>query len=725
MRIPCYRQSDANDCGPTCLRIVARAHGKSVAAAMVRERCGVTREGVTMAGISDAAESLGMRTLAARITYAALVREAPLPCIAHWRQNHFVVIWKAHRRHVHVVDPAAGYVTYSRDEFLREWACAGTPEGIVLLLEPTPAFVHDDTDTATRRRGMLYVLSYLTGYRRLLTQLVLGVLIGSVLTLLFPFLTQAIVDIGITNQDLGFIYTVLLAQLMLFLSQTAVEFIRGWILLHIGARVNIAIVADFLTKLMRLPMSFFDARTIGDMLQRIGDHRRIERFLTSSSLLTAFSSVNLLVFAAVLALYSPLILAVYAVAMIAALAWMLLFMPRRRALDVARFARQAETHNALVQMIQGVAELKLTNSERTKRWEWEHVQATLFKLNIKSLALSQYQQAGMMLLLTGKDIIISFLAAREVIEGRMTLGMMLAVQYMIGQMNSPVARLIEFIHGWQDASLSAERLAEVHALPDEASGTATALLAEPGALAINVHDLQFTYPGAATPALDDVSLTFPARAVTAIVGASGSGKTTLLKLLLRFYEPARGGIVIGDAPLQHLDSAAWRRRCGVVMQDGYLFSDTLLRNVTLGDETPDRDRFLQAVRLARVDEFVRELPLGYATRVGADGLGLSQGQKQRILIARAVYRTPDFVFLDEATSALDACNERLIMHELQQFFAARTVLIIAHRLSTVMNAGHILVLDRGRICEQGTHTALVAQRGAYFALVRDQLDLGA
>jgi ATP-binding cassette subfamily B protein len=725
MRIPAYRQSDANDCGPTCLRIVARAHGKSVAAAMVRERCGVTREGVTLAGISDAAESLGLRTLAARISYNALAGEAPLPCIAHWRQNHFVVIWKARRRHVHVVDPAAGFVTYSRDEFLREWACAGTREGIVLLLEPTPAFVHDDTDTATRRRGMLYVLSYLAGYRRLLTQLVLGVLVGSVLTLLFPFLTQAIVDIGITNQDLGFVYTVLLAQLMLFLSQTAVEFIRGWILLHIGARVNIAIVADFLTKLMRLPMSFFDARTIGDMLQRIGDHRRIERFLTSSSLLTAFSSVNLLVFAAVLALYSPVILAVYAVAMIAALAWMLLFMPRRRALDAARFARQAETHNALVQMIQGVAELKLTNSERAKRWEWEHVQATLFKLNIKSLALSQYQQAGMMLLLTGKDIIISFLAAREVIEGRMTLGMMLAVQYMIGQMNSPVARLIEFLHSWQDASLSAERLAEVHALPDEASSTATALLAEPGALAIHVRDLQFTYPGAATPALEGVTLTFPARAVTAIVGASGSGKTTLLKLLLRFYEPTRGGIVIGDAPLPHLDSAAWRRRCGVVMQDGYLFSDTLLRNITLGDETPDRERFLQAARLARVDEFVRELPLGYATRVGADGLGLSQGQKQRILIARAVYRSPDFVFLDEATSALDACNERLIMHELQQFFAARTVLIIAHRLSTVMNAGHILVLDRGRICEQGTHAALVAQRGAYFALVRDQLDLGA
>ncbi len=727
MSFPFYHQHDASDCGPTCLRMVAKHYGKNVPLQLLRQRCCVTRGGVSLLGISDAAESIGFRTLAARVPYKKLAAEVPLPCIAHWKQNHFVVVYKVGAKKVRVADPGHGLLTYSRDEFIAGWSGAGDGEGIVLLLETTPAFHAEEGEAAPRKNGIMFMLSYLLAYKKFLFQLLLGVLLGSLLALIFPFLTQAIVDVGITNQDIGFIYTVLLAQLMLFASQASVNFIRSWILLHIGARVNISIISDFLTKMMKLPMPFFETRTVGDLLQRVDDHRRIERFLTSSTLSIVFSLVNMVVFGIVLAVYSPTILAVFAVGTFLGLGWMVIFLRRRSRIDYRRFIRMAENQNKLVQLIHGMTELKLNNGEKQKRWEWERVQASLFKLNVKSLALSQYQQAGMLFLLKGKDILVSILAAREVINGEMTLGMMLAVQYIIGQLSGPIDQIIDFIHSAQDAKLSSERLADIHSNEDEERPLdSIAAAAFPEERTVHINGVSFQYAGPDSECvLKDVSATIPEGEVTAIVGASGCGKTTLMKLLLKFYEPGKGEIRVGPARLCHINSKLWRAKCGVVMQDGYIFTDTVAKNIALGDEEIDVGRLVRAVRIAHLREFIESLPLSYNTKIGPDGHGLSEGQKQRILIARAVYKNPEYLFFDEATSALDAYNERVIMENLEAFFAGKTAIVIAHRLSTVKKADQILVLDRGRVVEAGTHEQLASARGVYYNLVKNQLELGA
>ena len=726
MKFPFYHQHDASDCGPTCLRMIAKFFGKNIPLQTLRQRCNIARAGVSLLGISDAAESIGLRTLAARLPYAKLLNEVPLPCIAHWNQEHFIVVYKAKKNKVFVADPAHGFLTYTREEFLKGWSVAGDDEGIVLLVETTPAFFNEEEEEIPRKNGIKFILSYLLVYKKFLFQLFLGMMLGSILALIFPFLTQAIVDVGITNQNIGFVYTVLLAQLMLFVSQTSVGFIRSWILLHIGARVNISIISDFLTKLMKLPMPFFDTRTVGDLLQRIDDHRRIEHFLTSSSLGTIFSMVNLVVFSIVLAIYSPIILIVFASGTLLAIGWLLIFLKRRSALDYKRFVKRAENQNKLVQLIQGMPELKLNNSEKIKRWEWEHVQASLFKLNVKSLALSQYQQAGMLFMLKGKDIIVSFLAAKEVIDGNMTLGMMLAVQYIIGQLSGPIDQIINFIHSAQDAKLSSERLSEIHCTKDEEEtpddiGTA----AFPDDHTIYANGVSFTYPGPESDkVLNNIMATIPQGKVTAIVGSSGSGKTTFMKLLLKFYKPDDGEFRVGPSRLKNINSKLWRAKCGVVMQDGYIFSDTVANNIALGDEKINAAKLVQAVRIAHLQNFIESMPMSYNTKIGPDGHGLSQGQKQRILIARAIYKKPEYLFFDEATSSLDAYNERVIMENLQEFFKGKTVLVIAHRLSTVKKADQILVLEKGKIIESGTHEQLAAIHGAYYNLVKNQLELG-
>lgn len=725
MLFPVYRQHDAADCGPTCVRMIARYYGKSVSAQLLRERCAVSRLGVSLRGISSAAESIGFRTLAARVPYDVLVKQVPLPCIAHWQQNHFVVVYRATRRSVWVADPSLGAVKYTRDEFLAGWLPADGTGGIVLLLEPTPALQREEAEPASRPRGLAFVTSYLARYTRYIVQLVLGVFFACVLNLIFPFLTQAIVDVGIANQDLGFVYTVLLAHVMLFVSQMSVEFLQSWLLLHISARVNIAIVSDFLAKLMQLPLPFFEARTAGDLLQRVDDHRRIEHALTTSSLGVLLALLNLVMFSIVLLMYSVKIFAVFAGGTLLALGWLVLFLRARRALDMQRFARTAENRGRLIQIILGLPELKLNNAERLKRWEWEHGQAALFKLNVRALSLAQIQNAGVLFILKAKDIAVTFLAAMLVIDGRISLGMMLAIQYIVGQLSAPLEQFMRFIHTAQDAALSAERLGEIQTLPneeqppDELSAAAAAQSAS-----LVIDHLTFRYHPEAEPVLRDISFTIPHGKVTALVGASGSGKTTLLKLLLKMYEPTSGEIRLGDTRLKHIPASLWRARCGVVLQDGRLFSDTIARNIALGDDTPDVERVLAAARIAAIHDDIQQLPLGYNTKVGPDGHGLSQGQTQRLLIARAVYRQPAYLMLDEATSALDADNERQIIEQLRAFCAGRTVLVIAHRLSTVQHADQVIVLARGAIAERGTHDELVAARGVYYQLVRNQLSLG-
>ena len=724
---PHYIQYDAMDCGPTCLRMVAAFYGKCYSLEGLREKSFITREGVSMLGISGAAEKIGFRSICVQVGYEKL-QEAPLPCIIHWNQQHFVVVYKLNDKHVWVADPGAGKLKYTKEEFCNCWLSSRKNEedtGVALLLEPTPEFytIEDEGDEVNRR-GFSFLYSYLRPYRGLVGQLLLGLLLGSMIQLMLPFLTQSVVDFGINNQNLGFIYLVLIAQLMLSFSSSAVDFIRGWILLHLGTRINIALISDFLIKLMKMPISYFDSKMTGDILQRINDHKRIQDFLTGSSLSVIFSVFNIIIFGIVLLVYSGMIFLIFMGGSALYVAYVWLFMKKRAELDHKRFAQQSANQSTVVQLVNGMQEIKLSACEQQKRWEWERIQAKLFKVNIKSLALRQYQDSGAVLINQSKNLLITALVASLVVKGEMTLGMMLSVQYIIGQLNSPVNELIAFARDMQDARLSMDRLSEVRDKPDEEDPTRELLREIPEGKEIRLQNLNFKYdPLSEYPTLDDINLVIPPGKQTAIVGMSGSGKTTLVKLLLGFYPPASGDIFIGDTPLGSYSIREWRKRCGVVMQDGFIFSDSIAGNIAPGVEHIDKKRLRHAAEVANIHDFIEELPLAYNTKIGQEGHGLSQGQKQRILIARAVYKDPEFIFFDEATNALDANNERTIMNNLQTFFKGRTSVVVAHRLSTVRNAEQIIVIEQGRIAETGTHEALIALEGRYYKLVKNQLEL--
>ena len=724
---PHYIQYDAMDCGPTCLRMVAAFYGKCYSLEGLREKSFITREGVSMLGISEAAEKIGFRSICVQVGYEKL-QEAPLPCIIHWNQQHFVVVYKLNDKHVWVADPGAGKLKYTKEEFCNCWLSSRKNEedtGVALLLEPTPEFytIEDEGDEVNRR-GFSFLYSYLRPYRGLVGQLLLGLLLGSMIQLMLPFLTQSVVDFGINNQNLGFIYLVLIAQLMLSFSSSAVDFIRGWILLHLGTRINIALISDFLIKLMKMPISYFDSKMTGDILQRINDHKRIQDFLTGSSLSVIFSVFNIIIFGIVLLVYSGMIFLIFMGGSALYVAYVWLFMKKRAELDHKRFAQQSANQSTVVQLVNGMQEIKLSACEQQKRWEWERIQAKLFKVNIKSLALRQYQDSGAVLINQSKNLLITALVASLVVKGEMTLGMMLSVQYIIGQLNSPVNELIAFARDMQDARLSMDRLSEVRDKPDEEDPTRELLREIPEGKEIRLQNLNFKYdPLSEYPTLDDINLVIPPGKQTAIVGMSGSGKTTLVKLLLGFYPPASGDIFIGDTPLGSYSIREWRKRCGVVMQDGFIFSDSIAGNIAPGVEHIDKKRLRHAAEVANIHDFIEELPLAYNTKIGQEGHGLSQGQKQRILIARAVYKDPEFIFFDEATNALDANNERTIMNNLQTFFKGRTSVVVAHRLSTVRNAEQIIVIEQGRIAETGTHEALIALEGRYYKLVKHQLEL--
>lgn len=729
MSFPFYTQLDTMDCGPTCLRMIAKYYGKEYTLESLRQRSFISREGVSLLGISQAAESIGFRSLNVQLGFDQLDEEATLPCILFWNQEHFVVLppqnynSRSKRATIQIADPAHGLVRVDKETFLRCWM-GPQQTGIALLLEPTDAFYQKE-DEVKEKRGFRFLFRYLKPYKRYLLQLVLSMLFASLLSLIFPLLTQGLVDYGISRNNLHFVYLVLLSQLLLFVGSTAIDLIRSWMLLHINSRINLSILSDFLSKLMKLPIRFFDSKLLGDLLQRIQDHTRIQEFLTGTALHTLFSMLNLAVFAIVLGIYSGSILLVFLLFSMLSVVWITFFLKRRRDLDYKRFQRMSDSQNNIYELITGMQEIKLNNCETQKRWEWERIQARLYKISIKTLALEQYQQVGSVFFNQLKNILISYISARSVMAGEMTLGMMLSVSYIIGQMNSPVEQLLGFIKSAQDAGISLSRLGEIHNRANEEPPTGITEKTLPRDYSIQLRDIAFQYEGPQSPwVLKNINLFIPEGRVTAIVGSSGSGKTTLLKLLLRFYDSQHGEIAVGGKPLQVWSPGWWRSQCGTVMQDGFIFSDTIAKNIAVSDNEPDEERMRDAARVANIHEFIESLALGYQSRVGNTGNSISAGQRQRLLIARAVYKNPQYLFFDEATSALDANNERVIMRNLQQFFRGKTVVVIAHRLSTVRHADQIIVLEHGEIKETGTHETLTARRGNYYQLVKNQLELG-
>ena len=725
-KFPNYIQTEVKDCGPTCIKIVAKYYGKIINTQQLRSLSETTRQGSSLLGLSNAVESLGFKSLGVKLSFEKL-KEAPLPCIIHWNKNHYVVVYKIKRNTVYVSDPGHGLITYKINEFISNWignnADVSTEEGIILLVEPTPLFYQSDFDK-DEPFGFSFIFKYLFKYKRFITQLIIGLLAGSLLQLILPFLTQSVVDVGIKNQDLDFVYLVLFAQLFLFIGKAALEIIRSWILLHLSTRINISLISDFFIKLMKLPISFFDVRMTGDLLQRINDHKRIERILTTSSLTIVFSFFNLIIFSFVLGYYSLQILGIFLLGSVLYFGWVLFFFKKRKELDYKRFTQLSQEQSKVIELINGMQEIKLHNAEKRMRWNWEYVQARLFKIATKNLALEQTQSVGSNFINELKNMFIAILSAKLVIDGEITLGMMMAISYIVGQLNGPITQLIDFMRDVQDAKISLDRLGEIHNKEDEEKPSDEKITNIPENASINLKNVSFRYVGGLESVLKDVNLEIPANKITAIVGVSGSGKTTLMKLLLRFYEIDNGEIMVNKFNLKNISQKVWRDHCGVVMQEGYIFNDTIAKNIAVGEDYVDTEKLAHAIDVANISDYIEGLPLGYNTKIGSEGSNLSTGQKQRLLIARSVYKNPKYLFFDEATSALDANNETVIMDKLNTFFANKTAVIIAHRLSTVKNAHQIVVLDSGKIIEKGNHKELIAIKGSYYHLVKNQLDLG-
>lgn len=725
-RFPFYPQLEAMDCGSTCLRMVAKFYGRFYSLEYLREISNTGKDGVSLLDLSEAAELIGLKTLAVEADIVQLLDVIPKPCIINWGNNHFVVVYHQDSSKVWIADPAQGKYKLNNDEFIQKWIGEDADvenSGIVLICQSTPDF-YTFNGKESQKGSWQYVSNYFKQYKALIFQIIIGLFLGSTLQLLFPFFIKSIVDIGINNNDLSFIALVLIAQLILFISQISVEFIRNWNILHVGSRVNISLLSDFLIKLTKLPFRFFDTKLPGDLIQRFNDHERVQKFLSSTSLISIFSILNLLAFGVVLLFWNKAIFTIFIIGSLLNIFWVLGFMKWRKSLDLKRFEYKRDNQNSINEMITGMQDIKLFNAEKLKRWSWEKVQAKLFNTETENLKLEQVQRAGALFFNETKNLLIIYLVAQGVLNTTLTLGMLVAIQYIIGQLNMQINQLTEFLKSMQDAKISLERIGEIHHKENDTviEENNNVFLSQGDIVLENVN---FSYAGVnSTPNIKKINLSIPNGKITAILGPSGSGKTTLLKILLNLYKPTEGNIKLGELNLLSVNPRLWRSKIGVVMQDGHLFSDSIAKNIALGEEIIDKRKLQQSISIANLQSYIEYLPLGYNTVIGPEGQGLSQGQKQRILIARAVYKEPDFLFFDEATSALDTFNEMLILENLKAAFKNKTIIIVSHRLSTVLKADQIVVMEDGEMIEVGSHEELTFVRGAYYQLVKNTLELG-
>lgn len=727
MSFPITFQHDSMQCGIACLQMICKHFGREYSLDFLSKLCFATNEGVSLLGIDDAANKLGLKTLCVKASMDELDKIS-LPAILHWNQKHFVVLYKIKKgRKYYIADPGKGLTTHTNKEMQEHWLSTNS-KGVAMMLEPTPHFY--DTKNASgvgekEIHSFRFLYGYVRRYYKYFGMIAVGLALGSIIQLVLPFLTQAIVDKGIKHQDLNIILLILFGQLMLTISRTFIDFLRRWILLRISMKINISLISDFFIKLLKLPMSFFDTKLLGDLMQRMNDHGRVNNFLTQNVLNIVFSLLTLIVFSVVLVIYDKFVFLVFLIGSMLYGGWIALFLKRRKVIDYELFEQQAINNNRTYEFITSMQEIKLQDCEQRKRQEWEHIQKDLFKIQQKSLRLQQQEEAGGIFINELKNIAITVMSAAAVIEGNMTLGMMLAVQYIIGHLCSPVEQLMDFFYSLQDVKISLERINEIHSMEDENGKAGLLTSIKQKSKGINIQNVIFKYnPHVLTKTIDHVDIQIPQGKVTAIVGASGSGKTTLIKLILGYYSVVEGRICIGSTNINDVNKQWWRRQCGVVMQDGVIFSESIAKNIAVDDAEIDQVRLLEAAKISCIFDYVMGLPLKFDTKIGRDGIGLSQGQKQRILIARAVYKNPEYIFLDEATNSLDANNERKIVENLDRFYKGKTVVIVAHRLSTVKNADQIVVIDHGKVVETGTHDTLTLKRGAYFQLVKNQLELG-
>lgn len=727
MSFPITFQHDSMQCGIACLQMICKHFGREYSLNFLSKLCFATNEGVSLLGIDDAANKLGLKTLCVKASMDELDKIS-LPAILHWNQKHFVVLYKIKKgRKYYIADPGKGLTTHTNKEMQEHWLSTNS-KGVAMMLEPTPHFYDTKNASGVGEKGIhsfRFLYGYVRRYYKYFGMIAVGLALGSIIQLVLPFLTQAIVDKGIKHQDLNIILLILFGQLMLTISRTFIDFLRRWILLRISMKINISLISDFFIKLLKLPMSFFDTKLLGDLMQRMNDHGRVNNFLTHNVLNIVFSLLTLIVFSVVLVIYDKFVFLVFLIGSMLYGGWIALFLKRRKVIDYELFEQQAINNNRTYEFITSMQEIKLQDCEQRKRQEWEHIQKDLFKIQQKSLRLQQQEEAGGIFINELKNIAITVMSAAAVIEGNMTLGMMLAVQYIIGQLCSPVEQLMDFFYSIQDVKISLERINEIHSMEDENGKAGLLTSIEQKSKGINIQNVIFKYnPHVLTKTIDHVDIQIPQGKVTAIVGASGSGKTTLIKLILGYYSVIEGRICIGSTNINDVNKQWWRRQCGVVMQDGVIFSESIARNIAVDDAEIDQVRLLEAAKISCIFDYVMGLPLKFDTKIGRDGIGLSQGQKQRILIARAVYKNPEYIFLDEATNSLDANNERKIVENLDRFYKGKTVVIVAHRLSTVKNADQIVVIDHGKVVETGTHDTLTLKKGAYFQLVKNQLELG-